>query len=56
MGSIMHIIAIVCSLAIIAGVWVYARRKAKQRADAAALVADSAPTVGTAAAGGRQKN
>jgi hypothetical protein len=51
----MHIIAIVCALAIIAGVWFYARRRAQKKADAAALVAGTQPTINPLAAGGRRK-
>ena len=51
----MHIIAIVCALAIIAGVWVYSRRRAQKKADAAALVAGMQPTISTQAAGQRQR-
>jgi uncharacterized membrane protein len=59
---IMHIIEIVSALAIIVGIWAYARRRAQAKADAAALAADDAeaaaankPAVTPLAAGGRRK-
>jgi len=52
----MHIIEIVSALAIIVGIWAYARRRAQKKADAAALADASKPVISPLAAGGRQKN
>jgi hypothetical protein len=45
-------IVILCAVAIIAAVWIFARRKAPRPSDTST---PDAPTVGTNAAGGRRR-